>query len=147
LMVPSDLSNGQKYIAENNNLVSINSSVENDFLGHVSSVRIGDTYYSSTGGHSNFAKAVNLSKNGRGIIAMYSTAAKDKISTIVPQLHPGAPMTTHKNDEDMVITEYGIAHHKNKTISERVEQLISVAHSDFREELRKQAIEMNYITE
>ena len=146
LMVPSDLSNGQKYIAENNNFVSINSSVEIDFLGQVSSERIGDTYYSSTGGQADFAKAVNLSKNGRGIIAMYSTAAKDKISTIVPKLHAGAPTTTHKNDVDMVITEYGIAHLKNKTISERVEALISIAHPKFREELRTQAIEMNYIS-
>lgn len=145
LMVPSDISNGQKYIAENDNFVSINSGVEIDFLGQVASERIGDNYYSSTGGQADFAKAVNLTENGRGIIAMYSTAAKGKISTIVPTLNEGSPTTTHKNDVDMFITEYGVANLKNKTISERVEELISVAHPDFRDELREQAIEMNYI--
>lgn len=147
LMVPSDISNGQKYIAENDHFVSINSGVEIDFLGQVASEKIGNNYYSSTGGQADFTKAVNLTKNGRGIIAMYSTAAKGKISSIVSTLHAGSPTSTHKNDIDMLITEYGVAHLKNKTISERVEALISVAHPDFQEELRAQAIEMNYINE
>lgn len=147
LMVPSDLSNGLKYIAENDNMVSINSGIELDFLGQVSSERIGDTYYSSTGGQADFAKGVNLSVNGRGIVAMYSTAAKGKVSTIVPTITEGSPTTTHKNDVDMFVTEYGVAELKNKTISERVKALISVAHPDFKEELTEAAIEMNYIQE
>lgn len=144
-MIPSNISNGLKYIAENDNFVSINSGIEIDFLGQVSSERIGTTYYSSTGGQADFAKGVNLSVNGRGIIAMYSTAAKGKISTIVGTITEGSPVTTHKNDIDMLVTEYGIAHLKNKTISERVEALVSVAHPDFKEELIEKAVEMNYI--
>lgn len=145
LMVPSDISNGLKYIAENDNFVSINSGVEIDFLGQVSSERIGNRYYSSTGGQSDFAKGVNLSVNGRGIICMYSTAVKDTVSTIVPTITQGSPTSTHKNDVDMLVTEYGVAHLKNKTTSERVRELISVAAPKFREELINKAIEMNYI--
>lgn len=147
LMTPSDISNGLKYIAENDNFVSINSGVEIDFLGQVSSERIGQKYYSSTGGQSDFAKGVNLSLNGRGIVCMYSTAVKDTISTIVPTITQGSPTSTHKNDVDMLVTEYGVAHLKNKTTSERIEELISVAAPKFREELTKKAIEMNYISE
>lgn len=146
LMVPCNISNGQKYIAENDNFISINSGVEVDFLGQVSAERVGNTYYSSTGGQADFTKGVNLTKNGKGIICMYSTAKKDTISTIVPTLHQGSPTTTHKNDIDMVVTEYGVAILKNKTISERVEALISIAHPKFRDELREQAIEMNYLS-
>lgn len=147
LMVPSSISNGQKYIAENENFVSINSGIEVDLLGQVSSERVMNTDYSSTGGQADFTKGVNLTKNGRGFIALYSTAAKGKVSTIVPKLFSGAPATTSKNDINMVVTEYGIANLKNKTIRERVEALIAIAHPDFRDELRQQAIEMNYISE
>lgn len=147
LMVPSSISNGQKYIAENENFVSINSGIEVDLLGQVSSERVMNTYYSSTGGQADFTKGINLMKNGRGFIALYSTAAKGKVSTIVPKLFSGAPATTSKNDINMVVTEYGIANLKNKTIRERVEALIAIAHPDFRDELRQQAIEMNYISE
>ncbi|GBG93891.1 4-hydroxybutyrate coenzyme A transferase [Ligilactobacillus salitolerans] len=145
LMVPSDISNGLKYIAQNDNFVSINSGVEIDFLGQVSSERIGKKYYSSTGGQADFAKGVNLSLNGRGIVCMYATAVKDTISTIVPTITVGSPTSTHKNDVDMLVTEYGVAHLKNKTTSERVLELISVAAPKFRAELLQQAIEMKYL--
>ncbi|MBG9980526.1 acetyl-CoA hydrolase/transferase family protein [Facklamia sp. DSM 111018] len=147
LMIPCNMSNGLKYIAENNNFVSINSGVEVDLLGQVNAEKVQKKYYSSTGGQADFAKAVNLSKGGRGVMALYSTAAKGKVSTIVPTLFAGAPVTTTKNDIDMVVTEYGVAKLKNKTIRERVEALIAVAHPDFRDELRKAAIEMGYISE
>ena len=76
---------------------------------------------------------------------MYSTAVKDTVSTIVPTITQGSPTSTHKNDVDMLVTEYGVAHLKNKTTSERVRELISVAAPKFREELINKAIEMNYI--
>lgn len=76
---------------------------------------------------------------------MYSTAVKNTISTIVPTITQGSPTSTHKNDVDMLVTEYGVAHLKNKTTSERVKELISVAAPKFREKLTNKAIEMNYI--
>lgn len=147
LMVPCNISNGQKYITQNNNFVSINSGVEVDFLGQVNAERVGNTYYSSTGGQADFTKAVNLTVNGKGIICLYSTAKKGTVSTIVPKLHQGAPSTTSKNDIDTVVTEYGAAELKNKTISERVAALIEIAHPDFREALKEEAIAMGYFAE
>ncbi len=145
LMVPSDISNGILQIAENKNFVSINSSVQVDFLGQANSEKVGPTYFSSTGGQADFAKGVTLSEGGRGFIALKSTAKKGTISTIVPVLDEGAVVTTNKNDIDMVVTEYGVAELKNKTISERVKALIAIAHPKFRDELTEKAKEMNYI--
>ena len=147
LMLPCDMTNDIREIAKIDNLKAINSTVELDFLGQCNSETVKGSYYSSTGGQADFTKGISLTKNGRGFIALYSTAAKGKVSTIVPKLFSGAPATTSKNDINMVVTEYGIANLKNKTIRERVEALIAIAHPDFRDELRQQAIEMNYISE
>ncbi|MBG9988293.1 acetyl-CoA hydrolase/transferase family protein [Aerococcaceae bacterium DSM 111176] len=145
MMVPSDISNGIKYIAENDNFVSINSAVQVDLIGQANSEKVGSRYFSSTGGQADFAKGVTLSEGGRGFIALKSTAKKGTISTIVPVLDEGAVVTTNKNDIDMVVTEYGVAELKNKTIRERVKALIAIAHPDFRDELTEKAKEMNYI--
>ncbi|MGO3212548.1 MAG: acetyl-CoA hydrolase/transferase C-terminal domain-containing protein [Ruoffia tabacinasalis] len=123
----------------------INSSVQVDFLGQCNSQRVQDTYYSSTGGQSDFTKGVRLSKAGKGIICLYSTAKNDSISTIVPVLHAGSPVSTTKNDIDTVVTEYGAVQLKGKTVFERTEALINIAHPKFRDELRQQAIEMGYL--
>ncbi len=87
-----------------------------------------------------------MTEHGVGIIALNSTAGKDDaISTIVPSLYTGAAVTTSKNDVDYVVTEYGAARLKGKTINERVEALIAIAHPKFRDELREEAKKMNYI--
>ena len=88
---------------------------------------------------------MRLSKAGKGIICLYSTAKNDSISTIVPVLHAGSPVSTTKNDIDTVVTEYGAAQLKGKTVFERTEALINIAHPKFRDELRQQAIEMGYL--
>ena len=87
-----------------------------------------------------------MTKNGVGIIALNSTAGKDDaISTIVPSLYAGAAVTTSKNDVDYIVTEYGAAQMKGKTINERVAALIDIAHPKFRDELMEEARKLQYI--
>ena len=79
-----------------------------------------------------------MSRGGRAIIAMPSTAAKGSLSRIVAQHGAGAVITTSRNDVDTVVTEYGVAHLRGKTIRQRAQSLIAIAHPDFRAELREQ---------
>ncbi len=145
LMEGCDYTNNFKAISQLDNLFAINSSVEVDFLGQCNSESVKGTYYSSTGGQSDFLKGVRLTENGTGIICLYSTAKKGTVSTIVPALFEGAPVSTSKNDIDTIVTEFGSAQLKGKTISERTESLINIAHPDFREELTEKAKEKNYL--
>lgn len=146
VMLPCNKTNSLVEMAKLNRLVAINSTVEVDFLGQCNSERVRDTYFSSTGGQHDFMKGVRLTLNGTGIICLYSTAKNDQFSTIVPTLFVGAPVSTSKNDIDTVVTEYGAAQLKGKTIPERIEALISIAHPNFREELRAEAVKMGYLT-
>lgn len=145
LMLPCNMTNSLNDMSKLDNLVAINSTVEVDFLGQCNSERVRDTYFSSSGGQHDFMKGVRLTLNGTGIICLYSTAKDDQFSTIVPTLFTGAPVTTSKNDIDTVVTEYGAAQLKGKTIRERVEALIAIAHPKFRDELRGKAVEMGYL--
>lgn len=144
--LPVNKSNSVKEIAKENNLYTINATIQVDLLGQCNSEKLPTKYYSSTGGQSDFGKGVRMTEHGVGIIALNSTAGKDDaISTIVPSLYTGAAVTTSKNDIDYVVTEYGAARLKGKTINERVEALIAIAHPKFRDELREEAKKMNYI--
>lgn len=147
LMLPCDVTNDIRNIAQINNLRAVNSSVEVDFLGQCNSEMVKGTYYSSTGGQADFTKGVRLAKNGRGIICLYSTAKRDEISTIVPDLALGSAVSTSKNDIDTIVTEYGKAELIGKSIQERTEALIKIAHPKFRDDLRRSAIEKNFILE
>jgi acyl-CoA hydrolase len=145
LMLPCDVCNDIRTISQIDNLVSVNSTVEVDFIGQCNSETINGKYYSSSGGQGDFTKGVRLSKNGRGIICLYSTVKNDTISKIVPQLPQGAVVTTSKNDVDIIVTEYGKAELKGKTIQERTEALINIAHPKFREQLVHDAIKMGFL--
>jgi len=145
LMLPVDETNDIRAIAAQDNIVSINATVEVDFLGQCNSETIGGRYYSSTGGQSDFAKGVRLAKGGRGIICLHSTAKDGAITKIVPTLAPGSVVSTSKNDVDMIVTEYGLAALKGRTIRERTKALIGIAHPAFREELTFQAKKMGYL--
>lgn len=116
------------------NIVCINSCVQVDLMGQVCSESIGDTQISGVGGQVDFVRGAAMAKNGRSIIAMPSTV-KGKISKIVTKLDDYSAVTTSRNDVDYVITEYGIAALKGKTLKERSKALINIAHPDFREEL------------
>lgn len=145
LFLPVSWTNDVRIISQIDNLVSINSTVEVDFLGQCNSETVGGSYYSSTGGQADFARGARLAKNGRGIICLHSTAKNGTISKIVPTLHPGSVVTTSKNDVDMIVTEYGVARLKGKAIRERTRALIDIAHPKFREELEFQARKMGYL--
>lgn len=144
--LPVDVSNSVVEIGKEDNLYCINATIQVDLLGQCNSEKLPGKYYSSSGGQADFGKGVRLTKNGVGIIALNSTAGKDDaLSTIVPTLYADAAVTTSKNDIDYVVTEYGAARLKGKTISERVEALIAIAHPKFRDELREEAKKLNYI--
>jgi acyl-CoA hydrolase len=142
-------------IAQNDNMVSINSTMEVDLTGQCASESLGSTQFSGTGGQVDTAVGAQNSRNGRSFICLYSTASvknpatgeREEISKIVPQLKPGAAVTLSRNDVDFVVTEYGVAWLRGTSIRERVELLIGIAHPMFREELRRQALETGIISQ
>ena len=107
-------------------------------MGQVNSESIGLNQYSGPGGQVDYVQGVRLSKGGKSIITIASTAADGKVSRIVPFLSHGAAVTTSRNDVDYIITEYGIAHLRGATLRERAQLLINIAHPKFREELMKE---------
>lgn len=132
-----------------NKFVSINATLEIDLMGQCASETVGGLQWSGTGGQSETVQGSQMSEGGKSIIAMHSTyITKDENgkevlhSKIVPYLHRNAAVTTSRNDVDYVVTEYGVAWLRGLNISERVEELIKIAHPDFREELKKQAEEL-----
>ena len=126
-------------IAENENMVSVNTALQIDLTGQVCSESMGSTQFSGTGGAADFAYGAFHAKGGRGIIAFRSTAKDGTVSRIQPQLTPGAVVSISRNWINYVVTEYGIANLKGKSIRQRVDALIAIAHPDFRNELRKEA--------
>ena len=138
---PVDYVNNPIIIAQNDNMVSINSAIQVDLMGQVNAEYIASKQFSGPGGQVDFVRGATMSKGGKSIIALPSTTAKESISRIVFAFDEGTPVTTSRNDVDYVITEYGIAHLRGKTLRERARLLIEIAHPDFREELRKKALE------
>ncbi|KHF38802.1 acetyl-CoA hydrolase/transferase family protein [Halalkalibacter okhensis] len=143
-MFPVTKTNDSRIIAQIDQLVTINATVEVDFFGQCNSESIGGRYYSSTGGQADFGIGARMANNGKGIICLHSTAKNGTISKIVPTLAKGSVVTTSKNDVDYVVTEYGVAKLRGKTIRERVEALIQIAHPNFRDELTLEAEKMGY---
>lgn len=132
---PVEHVNDPVVIAQNDNMVCINSCVQVDLMGQVASESIGLKQISGVGGQVDFVRGAAMSKNGRSIMAMPSTV-KGKASKIVPVLDEGSAVTTSRNDVDYVVTEYGIAHLTGKTLRQRARALIEIAHPDFREALQ-----------
>lgn len=137
----------------NDNMVSINTALEVDLTGQVCSESIGHIQFSGTGGQADTAIGAQNAKNGRSFIALYSTAMvrnpetgeKEEKSKIVPFLKPGAIVTLSRNDVDMVVTEYGVAHLRGTNVRERIERLVAIAHPDFREDILREAHELGLI--
>jgi len=137
LMKPVDYTNNVLVAGKVDNLISINSAIEVDLFGQVCADMIGTKQFSAVGGQVDFVRAAALSKGGKSIIAFPSTTKNGSISRIVLQLQDGAAVTTTRNDVDYIVTEYGVASLKGKSIKERRNELIAIAHPDFREELKK----------
>jgi len=146
--------NDPNVIGMNDNMVSINSTIEIDLTGQCASESLGSTQFSGTGGQTDTAVGAQNARNGRSFICLYSTAMvknpetgeREEKSKIVPQLMQGAAVSLSRNDVDYVVTEYGAVRLRGTNIKERVALLISVAHPKFREELRQKAIEIGLIT-
>ncbi len=142
---PQDYVNDPFIIAQNNTMCSINSAIEVDLTGQVCADSIGHMFYSGVGGQVDFVRGAARSKGGKPIIALPSTAKDGTVSRIVATLKPGAGVVTTRNDVHYVVTEYGVASLHGKTIRQRAEALIAIAHPDFREELRRQARALHYL--
>ncbi len=136
--------NDPRIIANERNFVSINATLTVDFLGQCASETIGGQYYSSSGGQNDFARGAAYSEGGQGFVVSHSTTSHGA-SRIVPQLAAGDVVTTPKNTVDKIVTEWGVAELRGRSIRERTRNLIAVAHPDHRDELTAQARALSYL--
>ncbi|NOY98800.1 MAG: acetyl-CoA hydrolase/transferase family protein [Chloroflexi bacterium] len=135
-------------IAQNERMVAINSAIEVDLTGQVCADSIGPKLYSGVGGQLDFIYGASRSKGGVPIIALPSdatTRSGKRFSRITAMLKQGAGVVTTRNHVRYVVTEYGVADLYGKTIRQRAQALINIAHPDFRDDLKKQAVELNYL--
>lgn len=137
-----DYINDPYIIGQHEKMMSINSAIQVDFMGQVNAEMIGNRQFSGIGGQVDFVRGASRSKGGKSIIALPATAAGGKISRICCELDRGAAVSTSRNDVHYVVTEYGIAELRGKTLRQRAEALIAISHPDFREGLRVQAQEL-----
>ena len=143
---PAKYTNDPFNIARINNMVSVNSALEVDITGQICSESIGPVQFSGEGGALEFAYGVSQSKGGRGIITLPSTAKGGTVSRIKATLTPGAVVTITRSIADNIVTEYGVARLSGRSVRERVNNLIAVAHPDFRAELRAEARKLGYLS-
>ena len=144
-MYPVSYINNPAVIAQHDNFVSVNSCVEVDLFGQICSESIGTKHYSGSGGQLDFVRGANMSKGGKGFIAMLSTTKGGTISKIKPILTPGSIVTTPRNEVDFLVTENGIVRLKGQTASQRAKMIISLAAPQFREDLEYEAKKLNLI--
>jgi acyl-CoA hydrolase len=144
-MLPVDYVNDPRIIGQETRFVSINATTEVDLVGQCASETIAGRYWSSSGGQADFARGALFSAEGRGFVVLPSTAAGGEVSRIRVSLTPGSMVTTLKNTVDQVVTEYGVAEMRGRSISERAQALIAVAHPRFRDELTAQARAVGYL--
>lgn len=128
-----------RIISQNDNMVAINNALAIDLTGQITAESLGPRLISVAGGQIPFAFGALLSRGGRSITVLPSTAREGTVSRIMPHLPEGTAITLQRNIADLVVTEYGVAKLRNKTIRQRCEELIAVAHPDFRAELKRAA--------
>lgn len=138
-ILPVDYVNDPNVICQNDNMISINAALEVDLFGQVCAESVGTKHMSGSGGQIDYVRGACQSRGGKSFIAFTSTAKDDPISKIKNILTPGAIVTTSKNDVDYIVTEYGIAHLRGRSLAERAKQLIAIAHPNFRDELTFEA--------
>lgn len=144
-ILPVDYVNDPATIALHPDFISVNAALEVDFYGQVCAESIGTHHVSGTGGQADYVRGATNSKGGKSFIAFPSTTKKGTVSKIVPTLTPGALVSTSKNDVDYIVTEYGVAKLRGRTLSQRTKALISIAHPKFRDELSAAAKKENII--
>ncbi|HRE01821.1 MAG TPA: acetyl-CoA hydrolase/transferase C-terminal domain-containing protein, partial [Ilumatobacteraceae bacterium] len=149
--------NDPRVIAQENAFVSINATIAVDLLGQCASETINGVYYSSSGGQADFARGAMYSPEGQGFVVLHSVThggrhggtdggtRADQISKIVAQHAPGEVITTLKNTVDKVVTEWGVAELRGRSIRDRAHRLIAIAHPDHRDALRAEAARLGYV--
>ncbi|MCX7780687.1 MAG: 4-hydroxybutyrate CoA-transferase [Negativicutes bacterium] len=136
---PVNYINDPYVIGQHDNMISINSALQVDLMGQVNAEMIGSRQFSGIGGQVDFVRGVSRSRNGKSIIALPATASGGKISRIACELDRGAAVSTSRNDVHYIVTEYGVANLRGKSLRERALALIQIAHPDFRETLTAEA--------
>lgn len=136
--LPCDITNNTNLLRKIDRLVAVNSALQIDLTGQVCADSLGHKIYSGIGGQMDFIRGAAISRGGLPIIALPSTAAGGKYSRIVAELAPGAGVVTTRGHVHWVVTEYGSVNLHGLSLRQRGQKLISIAHPDFRGELRKQ---------
>ncbi|MBW7889249.1 MAG: acetyl-CoA hydrolase/transferase family protein [Bacteroidetes bacterium] len=133
--LPCDYTNNPFNVSRNDKMVSINSAIEIDLTGQVCAESIGQTIFSGFGGQLDFVRGAFASKGGKAIIALPSTAKNGTLSRITPFLKHGAGVVTTRGDVRYVVTEFGVASLYGKSLRQRAEELLAIAHPAFHDEL------------
>jgi acyl-CoA hydrolase/GNAT superfamily N-acetyltransferase len=141
----ADYTNDPLIIAQHDHMVAINSALEIDLTGQTTAESLGKRFYSGMGGQADFMRGAALSRHGRTILALPSTAENGIVSRLVPFLSEGAGVTLNRGDVHYVVTEYGIAYLHGKNIRERAMALIAIAHPTFRPWLIEEAKKLRLI--
>jgi acyl-CoA hydrolase len=136
--------NDPRVIANETNFISINATLSVDFLGQCASETINGEYFSSSGGQNDFARGAMYSDGGQGFVVLRSTTSNGD-TRILPRLAPGDAVTTPKNTVDKIVTEFGVAELRGRSIRERTQALIAIAHPDHRDELTAEAQRMSFL--
>jgi acyl-CoA hydrolase len=144
-MLPVDYVNDPRVIGQEECFVSINATTEVDLVGQCASETVGGRYWSSSGGQADFARGAMYSPRGRAFVVLPSTAVGGTVSRIRATLTPGSMVTTIKNTVDQVVTEYGVAELRGRSISERARALVGIAHPAFRDDLEADAKAAGYL--
>ncbi len=139
------VTNNPAIIGQNYKMVSINTALQVDLLGQVCSQSIGSRHFSGTGGQLDTHRGAQLAPGGRGIIALRSTVKDGAVSTIVPQLSLGAEVTVPGQDVDTIVTEFGVAELRGRSLRERADALIRIAHPNFRDQLREDVARLGIV--
>jgi 4-hydroxybutyrate CoA-transferase len=134
-----DYVNDPYVIGQHDNMVSINSALEVDLMGQVNAEMIGTAQFSGVGGQVDFVRGTGRSRGGKSIIALPSTAANGTVSRICQALDRGTAVSTSRNDVQYVVTEYGVADLRGKSLRQRAEALMGISHPAFRKMLTGKA--------
>jgi acyl-CoA hydrolase len=144
---PVDYTNLPDRIARNDKVFSINNTTQMDLQGQACSETAGFRHLTGTGGQLQFVRGAYASRGGRSVICLASTyeRGEEPVSRIVTTLTPGNIVTTPRSDTMYVVTEYGIACLKGRSVPERARALIGIAHPRFRESLEREAREQGVL--
>jgi itaconate CoA-transferase len=142
---PVSYTNDPRVIAKNDNMISINTTIEVDLLGQCNPEFLRGVEFSGTGGQLDYLRGAFNSQGGKSIIAFYSTTHQGEVSRVVPSFAPGTVITNPRMDTHFLATEYGVVNLKGKSTKERALDIVSIAHPKFRDDLLKEAQNMKLL--